>query len=177
MEYEIKPVSKTSLGLKELWEFRELFYFFAWRDIKVKYKQTVLGVLWAILQPFLLMIILTLFFGQALGVNHNSIQTWRTSYKKGGLSALLKFDRGGFKPSVIPPKVHRAIEKRLKNPIEAFNGFEQLRRWIDEHYIPAINYQTLNQYVKRHFGAKLKVARKSHIQKDEQAVREFKKNF
>lgn len=113
----------------------------------------------------------------ALGVNHNSVQTWRTAYRKGGLSALLKFERGGFKPSVIPPSVHRAIEKRLKNPTEAFNGFEQLRSWIDEHYIPAINYHTVNKYVKRHFGAKLKVARKSHVQKDEQAVKEFKKNF
>ena len=113
----------------------------------------------------------------ALGVNHNSVQTWRTAYKKRGLSALLRFKRGGFKPSVISPKLHRAIEKRLKNPVEAFNGFEQLRRWIDEHYLPAINYHTVNKYVKRHFGAKLKVARKSHIQKDEQAVKEFKKNF
>lgn len=68
MEYEIKPVSKISLGLKELWEFRELFYFFTWRDIKVKYKQTVLGVLWAILQPFVMMVVFTLFFGHALGV-------------------------------------------------------------------------------------------------------------
>ena len=68
MEYEIKPVSKLSLGLKELWEFRELFYFFTWRDIKVKYKQTALGVLWAVLQPFMLMIVFTLFFGKALGV-------------------------------------------------------------------------------------------------------------
>lgn len=112
----------------------------------------------------------------ALGVNHNSVQTWRTAYKKKGLSALLKFERGGFKPSVIPPKVHRAIEKRLKNPVEAFNGFDQLRRWIDKNFIPAINYHTVNKYVKRHFGAKLKVARKSHIQKDEQAVNRFKKN-
>ena len=112
----------------------------------------------------------------ALGVNHNSVQTWRTAYRKGGLSALLRFKRGGFKPSLISPTVHRAIEKRLKNPTEAFNGYEQLRRWIDEHYLPAINYHTVNKYVKRHFGAKLKVARKSHIQKDEQAVKEFKKN-
>ncbi len=66
--YEIKPASKISLGLKELWEFRELFYFFTWRDIKVKYKQTALGVLWAILQPFILMVVFTLFFGQALGI-------------------------------------------------------------------------------------------------------------
>lgn len=68
MQYEIKPSSKLSLGLKELWEFRELFYFFTWRDIKVKYKQTSLGILWAILQPFLLMVVFSLFFGQALNV-------------------------------------------------------------------------------------------------------------
>lgn len=68
MHYEIKPVGKFTLGLKELWEFRELFYFFTWRDIKVKYKQTVFGVLWAVLQPFMLMIVFTLFFGQALGI-------------------------------------------------------------------------------------------------------------
>jgi lipopolysaccharide transport system permease protein len=68
MEYEIKPISKLSLGIKELWEFRELFYFFTWKDIKVKYKQTFLGVLWAVLQPFMLMLVFTLFFGNALGV-------------------------------------------------------------------------------------------------------------
>jgi lipopolysaccharide transport system permease protein len=50
--------------LRELWEFRELVYFFAWRDIKVRYKQTVMGVLWAIIQPFLTMVIFSLFFGR-----------------------------------------------------------------------------------------------------------------
>lgn len=50
--------------LRELWEFRELLYFFAWRDIKVRYKQTVMGVLWAIIQPFLTMVIFSLFFGR-----------------------------------------------------------------------------------------------------------------
>src|SRR6185436_12195999 len=49
------------------------FYFFTWRDIKIKYKQTAFGVLWAILQPFLLMIIFTLFFGRALGVPSDNI--------------------------------------------------------------------------------------------------------
>src|SRR5437879_1409988 len=70
MEYEIKPAGKFSLNLSELWEYRELFYFFTWRDIKIKYKQTFLGVLWAILQPFLMMIVFTLFFGQALGLKN-----------------------------------------------------------------------------------------------------------
>ena len=64
MEYEIKPQKKLSLGLGELWEYRELFYFFTWRDIKVKYKQTYLGVLWALLQPLGMMLIFTFLFSQ-----------------------------------------------------------------------------------------------------------------
>lgn len=68
MEFEIKPSHKLNLNLKELWSYRELIYFFTWRDIKIKYKQTVLGSLWAILQPLLFMIIFTLFVSRALKV-------------------------------------------------------------------------------------------------------------
>lgn len=53
---------------RELWRYRELFYFFTWRDIKIKYKQTVLGFLWAILQPLLMMIVFTFFFGRVFNV-------------------------------------------------------------------------------------------------------------
>lgn len=49
---------------QDLWRYRELFYFLAWRDILVRYKQTVIGVLWAVLRPFLTMIIFTLIFGR-----------------------------------------------------------------------------------------------------------------
>lgn len=73
MEYEIRPAGKFSLGLRELWEFRELFYFFTWRDIKIKYKQTVLGAAWAILQPLLMMVIFTLFFSRTLNIPSNNI--------------------------------------------------------------------------------------------------------
>jgi homopolymeric O-antigen transport system permease protein len=58
----------ASPKLRELWEFRELLYFFAWRDIKVRYKQTVMGVLWAIIQPFLTMVIFSLFFGRLASI-------------------------------------------------------------------------------------------------------------
>jgi len=51
------------LKLKELWEYRELLYFLVWRDIKVRYKQTALGATWAIIQPFLTMVVFSLFFG------------------------------------------------------------------------------------------------------------------
>jgi lipopolysaccharide transport system permease protein len=54
----------VSLRLKELWEYRELLYFLTWRDIKVRYKQTALGALWAIIQPFLTMVVFSLFFGR-----------------------------------------------------------------------------------------------------------------
>lgn len=49
---------------RELWEYRELLFFFVWRDIKVRYKQTVLGAAWAIIQPFFTMVIFSLFFGR-----------------------------------------------------------------------------------------------------------------
>lgn len=53
----IKPPSGLSLGMKELWHYRELFYFFTWRDLKVRYKQTLIGVVWVILQPLVMMLI------------------------------------------------------------------------------------------------------------------------
>lgn len=50
--------------IKEFWQYRELFYFFIWRDIKVRYKQTLLGAMWAVIQPFMTMVIFTIFFGK-----------------------------------------------------------------------------------------------------------------
>jgi lipopolysaccharide transport system permease protein len=51
------------LNLRDLWQYRELLYFLTWRDIKVRYKQTVLGAAWAVLQPFLTMVVFSVFFG------------------------------------------------------------------------------------------------------------------
>ena len=63
----------VSLKLGEMWEYRELLYFFIWRDVKVRYKQTALGVSWAILQPFLTMVIFSLFFGRLAGVPSDGV--------------------------------------------------------------------------------------------------------
>jgi len=61
----ITPPSRWwALPLRELWEYRELIYFFVWRDIKVRYKQTAIGAAWAVLQPFLTMLVFSLFFGR-----------------------------------------------------------------------------------------------------------------
>jgi lipopolysaccharide transport system permease protein len=58
------PSGWVSLGLKELWEYRELLYFLTWRDIKVRYKQTALGAAWAVIQPVFMMVVFSLFFGK-----------------------------------------------------------------------------------------------------------------
>jgi lipopolysaccharide transport system permease protein len=58
------PRGWLDLRLHDLWEYRELLYFFVWRDVKIRYKQTVVGVLWVVLQPLLTMGVFTIFFGR-----------------------------------------------------------------------------------------------------------------
>ena len=61
----IRPVRGWQpLDLKELWQYRELMYFLSWRDIKVRYKQTALGAAWAMIQPFMTMVVFSIFFGK-----------------------------------------------------------------------------------------------------------------
>ena len=68
----VKDYAKLST-IRELWDYRELFYFLAWRDVKVRYKQTFLGVLWAIVQPFFTMVIFTVVFGQIANISTEGV--------------------------------------------------------------------------------------------------------
>lgn len=63
----------VGLNVRELWQHRELLYFFVWRDVKVRYKQTVFGAAWAILQPFLLMVVFSIFLGRLAGVPSDNL--------------------------------------------------------------------------------------------------------
>lgn len=67
------PSAWPAIGLRELWEYRELLYFLTWRDIKVRYKQTVLGAAWAVIQPLFMMLVFSLFFGKLAGVPSDGI--------------------------------------------------------------------------------------------------------
>lgn len=61
----IKPKKTFSFqDLKEIWQYKELLYFFIWRNLKVRYKQTAIGVLWALFQPFITMVVFSIFFGK-----------------------------------------------------------------------------------------------------------------
>jgi lipopolysaccharide transport system permease protein len=69
----IKPSSNwVALNLRDLWSYRELLYFLTWRDVKVRYKQTLIGVAWAVIQPLCTMIIFTLFFGRLANIGSHT---------------------------------------------------------------------------------------------------------
>jgi lipopolysaccharide transport system permease protein len=61
------------VNVRELWRFRELIYILAWRDVKVRYKQTLLGAAWAVLQPALMMVVFTLFFSRVAGMSSDDV--------------------------------------------------------------------------------------------------------
>lgn len=109
------------------------------------------------------------------GTSHHSIQTWRKKYQTGGIKLLLKDGRIGFRPSVVTDEAHEQLRIKLHNPIGAFTSFKDIQHWIDTNFIKGIKYNSLRHYIKRHFGAKLKVARKSHVKKDKEAAHIFKK--
>lgn len=70
----IKPKKTFSWGdLKEVWEYRELLYFFTWRDLKVRYKQTAIGVAWAVFQPLITMVVFSVFFGKLVGMPSDGV--------------------------------------------------------------------------------------------------------
>ena len=113
--------------------------------------------------------------GKLLGVSSSSIQIWRKLYEQGGLSLLLEDKRIGFKPSIINKEEHEKIKEKLNNPTNGLRGYVELQDWISQEFGKSIKYNTLLKYCGKHFGSKSKVARKSHVKKDPQAVEDLKK--
>jgi transposase len=111
------------------------------------------------------------------GINHNSITKWRNIYLKQGIVAFLSHGRKGFKKSVIDSVSHKAIEKKLKDPRNGLRGYKELQQWVSNALNLEVEYSTLVKYAIRHFGTKIKVARKSHVKKDEDSVATFKKTL
>lgn len=110
-----------------------------------------------------------------IGVDPNSIQKWRTIYVNEGIKGIVSHGRIGFKPSLITKEEHKKIEQKLSQPKNALRGYKELMQWIKDEFGKELKYTTVVEYAKRHFGSKIKVARKSHILKDEVALATFKK--
>jgi transposase len=110
------------------------------------------------------------------GINHNSIVKWRKMYTQSGIGPLLKHGRvGGFKKSVVSKDEHNKIAAKLNDPKNGIRGYTELLDWVNTELSKDMKYITLVKYAERHFGSKIKTARKSHVKKDEEAVATFKK--
>ena len=112
---------------------------------------------------------------EAIGVNHNSVQTWRTTYIEGGIEALMTHANIGYKPSKISKEQEKALKMKLSDESNGIVGFNELLDWFDKKFKTEINYKTFHGFVVRKFKAKIKVARKSHAKKDPAAIEAFKK--
>jgi transposase len=79
------------------------------------------------------------------------------------------------KPSVFSKQEHARLEKKLRDPKNGLAGYVELQQWVKEELNKDVKYNTLLKYAARHLGASVKAARKSHVNKDEQASETFKK--
>ena len=109
------------------------------------------------------------------GVDPNSIQNWRELYINSGIEGLVKHKKVGFKPSVFTAVEHKKLEVKLNDPKNGLQGYVELKAWIEKETGKVFHYNTLLYYCIRNFKSSVKVARKSHVKKDENKVEAFKK--
>ena len=93
---------------------------------------------------------------ELIGVNHNSIQTWRAMYESGGIKKLTSHNKRGFKPSVFSQEQHLIIENILKNPKNGLRGYKELQTWLLQEFNKEYKYNTLLKYCIRHFDTSIK---------------------
>jgi transposase len=109
------------------------------------------------------------------GANRDSILGWKHLYNKGGLTALLSEGRGGDMRSGITAAQKEQIADKLNSPKNSLRTYKEAQQWLKEELGIDKSYHAVNAYLKRNFGTKLKVGRKSHTQKDETATADYKK--
>jgi hypothetical protein len=109
------------------------------------------------------------------GLCSYSVQKWRSLYAKGGIALLLSHNKTGFKRTIIDAKTKSKIEAKLKDSENGLRGYKELLEWVVTEFRSEISYNTLYKFCRKNFGTKIKVARKYHASKDEQAVTAFKK--
>ena len=112
-----------------------------------------------------------------IGISSPTLRDWKNRYHQGGIEALLREKRGGDKRSGISTEQKQLIGQKLSDPHNAFRSYGEAQAWLKTALGIDKEYHALNKYLKRNFGTKLKVGRKSHVKKDETAVAVFKKAY
>ena len=138
------------LNLREVWSYRELIFFLIWRDIKVRYKQSVLGALWAILQPFVTMIVFTIFFGQIAKLpsdglpypifSYSATVPWAFFAAALSVSARSMLSSGNMISKIYFPRIIVPLASVLANLVDFGIAFLLLiAMMFYYHIIPTIN--------------------------------------
>jgi transposase len=109
--------------------------------------------------------------------NRNSILNWKNIYRNQGLEGLLNETRGGKRHGALDEHQKAKLQKKLSDPKGGFTSYKQATEWINTTFGVEMNYHAVNMYLKRNFRTKLKVGRKTHINKDENAAALFKKTI
>lgn len=107
--------------------------------------------------------------------NRDSIRNWKNTYREHGIEGLLGETRGRKQPGAIGTKEKLQLEQKLSDPKGGFTSYKQAMDWINNTFGLQMEYHAVNKYLKRTFGTKLKVGRKTHVNKDENATALFKK--
>jgi transposase len=109
------------------------------------------------------------------GSGLRSIIRWKQQYQSEGIDCLLKSKQGCGRKPVLGAKEQQQLETKLSDPKNGFRSYLEIQQWIENSLDIKIEYQALYKFLRRRYGTKLKVGRKSHIKKDEEAVAFFKK--
>lgn len=112
---------------------------------------------------------------KSLQINPSTLDSWLSIYRKGGIEVLLKQKKRIRTSKFITPAIHKALEERLRDPENSFNGFRDAQQWIKETYKVDISYQLLWHYMTHKLDAKIKIPRRSNIKKDPEATTAFLK--
>lgn len=127
------PSGWWAIPFRELWEYRELLYFFVWRDVKVRYKQTAIGVAWVVIQPLMTMAVFTLFFGRLANLPSEGLPypvfyfaalvPWTYFAQSLGHATNVVVDSGGLVTKVYFPRLALPISSVLSGLVDFSIGF------------------------------------------------------
>ena len=111
----------------------------------------------------------------SLGVNKRTQERWLVKYREGGIELMLTDLPQNKTSKYITKEIHSGLEAKVTSSESPFLGYWDAQEWVYEQYGVQVNYYLLRNYLIKHFKTKLKVPRKSHYKKDEQAIEVFLK--
>lgn len=110
-----------------------------------------------------------------LCIGYSTLKRWYRNYRIQGLNAFLRVVPTGVRKSVVSKEIHEALKEKLYDSSDPLLGYWHAVLWVESTFNVSIKYQTIRKYMIKHFNTKLKVPRKSHYQKDDQAIEAFLK--